>query len=59
MYLLDPSTDHDQRLRVRENEAGPNKGGAGIAIADHLFSLANLGGNLVVNREEERTAVRG
>ena len=36
MYLRDRTIDHHQRSRVREFEAGPNKGSAGEAIGRHI-----------------------
>jgi len=38
-YLDNPSLDHDERMRLREYEGGPNKGKAGSAIGDHLYDL--------------------
>ncbi len=40
MYLADGSTDRAARMKVRENEAGPNKGRAGEAVAAQVLSLA-------------------
>jgi hypothetical protein len=40
-YLQSPEMDSEGRRRIVEQEAGPNKGNAGQAIADHI--LAQLG----------------
>lgn len=42
MYLVDRSLDHSARMKVRTQEAGPNKGQAGAAIAQHIVALAGF-----------------
>jgi hypothetical protein len=39
-YLDDPSADREARQGIAEHEGGPNKGRAGIAVADKLIELA-------------------
>ena len=41
-YLENPSMDGEARKLIRENEGGPNKSKAGIAIADYIDSILAL-----------------
>jgi len=43
MYLEKPGADSKERAIIREREGGPNKGRAGEAIADHIYSILNDG----------------
>jgi len=40
LYLEDPTLDSEGRRKIVEEEVGPNRGTAGVAIGHRLFELA-------------------